>query len=219
MKALKLLIADDHPLLILGIHRTLANEPRLTVVGTVRNGADVCAETKRLQADVVLLDLRMPGLDGLQVLESLREEQPEVKAVVFSMVADPEAIEASFKRGASGFILKTIDPLDLAPAIRQAVEGTAFHARGLPGSEHERATLAAGLTRRELTIMKAVARGLTNDAIAKELWVSEQTIKFHLTNAYRKIGVKNRTEAARWAFDQGLLYESDASARPTATSD
>jgi DNA-binding NarL/FixJ family response regulator len=219
MNALKLLIADDHPLLILGVRLTVAREPRLVVVGSVRSGADVCTEAKRLSADVVLLDLRMPDVDGLQVLESLREELPATKVVVFSMVGDPEAIRECFRRGASGFVLKTIDPQDLASAIHQAVEGTTFYARGLPGIDHEAPATAAGLTRRELTIMRAVARGLTNEAIAKDLWVAEQTIKFHLTNAYRKIGVKNRTEAARWAFDHGLLDASDAPARSTAKPD
>jgi DNA-binding NarL/FixJ family response regulator len=104
-----------------------------------------------------------------------------------------------------------VNPVDLPSAIRQAVDGTVFHAIGLPESTAETVGKANGLTERELAILKAVARGLSNSAIGKELWVTEQTVKFHLTNIYRKLDLANRTEAARYAFEHGLvespLYE------------
>jgi DNA-binding NarL/FixJ family response regulator len=165
----------------------------------------------RLNPDVVLLDLRMPGVDGLGCLERIHDRYPKIKVVVLSMTTDPEQIQAAFKRGACGFVIKNIDPADLASAIRQAVNGTAFHALGLPALNENAVARAAGLTDRELMIMKAVSRGLSNQAIGKELWVTEQTVKFHLTNVYRKLGVTNRTEAARWAFAKGLVDEGAVS--------
>ncbi len=204
---MKLLIAEDHPLVVAGIREVLAREPLFDIVGSVASGAEVIPQIGRLNPDVVLLDLRMPGLDGLGCLERIRERYPKIKVVVLSMTTDPEQIQAAFKRGACGFVIKSIDPADLASAIRQAVNGTAFHALGLPALNENAVARSAGLTDRELMIMKAVSRGLSNQAIGKELWVTEQTVKFHLTNLYRKLGVTNRTEAARWAFAKGLVDE------------
>jgi DNA-binding NarL/FixJ family response regulator len=208
---MKLLIADDHPLVVAGIREVLAREPLLEIVGSAASGAEVMPLIGRLNPDVVLLDLRMPGVDGLGCLERIHDRHPKIKVVVLSMTTDPEQIQAAFKRGACGFVIKSIDPADLASAIRQAVNGTAFHALGLPALNENAVARAAGLTDRELMIMKAVSRGLSNQAIGKELWVTEQTVKFHLTNVYRKLGVTNRTEAARWAFAKGLVDEEAVS--------
>jgi DNA-binding NarL/FixJ family response regulator len=204
---MKLLIADDHPLVVAGIREVLAKEPLFDIVGSASSGSEVMPLIGRLNPDIVLLDLRMPGVDGLGCLERIHERYPKIKVVVLSMTTDPEQIQAAFKRGACGFVIKSIDPADLASAIRQAVNGTAFHALGLPALNENAVARAAGLTDRELMIMKAVSRGLSNQAIGKELWVTEQTVKFHLTNLYRKLGVTNRTEAARWAFAKGLVDE------------
>jgi DNA-binding NarL/FixJ family response regulator len=201
---MKLLIADDHPLVVEGVRQVLEREPAFEIVGSASSGSEVLPLIGRLNPDVVLLDLRMPGIDGFGCLDRIRANHPKVKVVVLSMLGDPEQIQTAFKRGACGFVIKNIDPSDLASAIRQAVEGTAYHAQGLPGLNDNSVARAAGLTEREVTIMKAVALGLSNQAIGKELWVTEQTVKFHLTNVYRKIGVTNRTEAARWAFAHGL---------------
>jgi DNA-binding NarL/FixJ family response regulator len=124
---------------------------------------------------------------------------------VLSVFSDPEHIQAALKRGASGYIVKSVNPIDLPSALRQAVEGTVYHAVGFPDVDDESNAKAAGLTEREIAILKAVARGLSNQAIGRELWVTEQTVKFHLTNIYRKLGVANRTEAARYAYQHGLV--------------
>jgi DNA-binding NarL/FixJ family response regulator len=208
---MKLLIADDHPLVVAGIREVLSREPLIEIVGSASSGSEVMPLIGRLNPDVVLLDLRMPGVDGLGCLERIHDRYPKIKVVVLSMTTDPEQIQAAFKRGACGFVIKNIDPADLASAIRQAVNGTAFHALGLPALNENAVARAAGLTDRELMIMKAVSRGLSNQAIGKELWVTEQTVKFHLTNVYRKLGVTNRTEAARWAFAKGLVDEGAVS--------
>jgi len=108
--------------------------------------------------------------------------------------------------GAAAYVVKSVNPIDLSSALRQALEGTVFSAVGLPEkTSQEDAVRAAGLTHRETTILKALARRLSNEAIGKELWVAEQTVKFHLTNIYRKLGVSNRTEAARLAYQNGLV--------------
>jgi DNA-binding NarL/FixJ family response regulator len=204
---MNVLIADDHPLFLAGVRDLLAREEGFEVVGEARYGPEVLPLVSRLHPDLLLLDLRMPGLDGLACLERVRARHPKLKIVVLSMCAEPEQIQAAFKRGACGYVLKSIDANDLTSAIRQAVDGTAYHAFGLPALDEDTSARLAGLTEREIEIVKAVARGLSSQAIGKELWVTEQTVKFHLTNIYRKLNVANRTEAARWAFSQGFVEE------------
>jgi DNA-binding NarL/FixJ family response regulator len=202
---LRVLIADDHPLTREGVRMALDVAEDIELVGSACNGAELMPLIPRTDPDIVLLDIRMPLMDGLTCLELIRRRHPDVRVVMFSQLTEPDVIQTALKRGATGYIVKSIDPEGLASALRQAYAGTVFHALGAGEIDPEANARAAGLTRREIAILKAVARGLSNQAIAKELWVTEQTVKFHLTNVYRKIGAKNRTEAARCAYQLGLV--------------
>jgi DNA-binding NarL/FixJ family response regulator len=206
----RVIIADDHGLMVAGTKAALQKAGGFEVVGEATNGAQVLPLVRRLDPDLVLLDLRMPQMDGLTCLTKIRKEFPKVKVAILSVSQDPEVIQTVLKRGANAYIVKTVDPDDLPAALRNAVEGTVFTTVGVSEEPGERAAKEAGLTERELVIVRAVARGLSNEAIAKELWVAEQTVKFHLTNIYRKLGVSNRTEAARYAFERGLLDHDHA---------
>ena len=188
-----------------GIRKALEASEDIEIVGEAHNGSQVLPLIARTLPDVVLLDMRMPQLDGLACLEMIRTRYPAIKVVMLSVFSDPSHIEAALARGASGYIIKSINPLDLPSAVRQAVEGTVYHPVGLPDDTETTSAKAVGLSEREVSILKAVARGLSNQAIGKELWVTEQTVKFHLTNIYRKLGVANRTEAARYAYQHGLV--------------
>jgi DNA-binding NarL/FixJ family response regulator len=203
--AVRVLIADDHRLMVEGTKQALERAGGFEVVGEAVNGVQVLPLVRRLKPELVLLDLRMPQMDGLTCLAKIRKEFPDVKVAILSVSQEPELIQTALKRGASAYIVKSIDPDDLAAALRQAIDGNVFTTAGVTEDPGERAARDAGLTERELVIVRAVARGLSNEAIAKELWVAEQTVKFHLTNIYRKLGVSNRTEAARYAFEQGLV--------------
>ena len=206
---MKVLIADDHRLVLDSVRRTLEGADDIEVVGEATSGSQVLPLVRRTAPDVLLLDLRMPKMDGLTCLEQVRKHCPGVKVVVLSAFTDMERIQAALNRGASGYIVKSVNPDDLPSAVRQAVDGTFFGPAGAAESDDDDAVAAAGLTERELGILKALARGLSNQAIGKECWVSEQTVKFHLSNIYRKLGVANRTEAARFAYEH-LLVESNA---------
>ena len=207
--AVRVLIADDHRLMVEGTKQALERAGGFEVVGEASTGVQVLPLVRRLKPDLVLLDLRMPQMDGLTCLAKIRKEFPDIKVAILSVSQDPELIQTALKRGANAYIVKTIDPDDLAGALRQALDGNVFTTAGLTEDPGERAARDAGLTERELGIVRAVARGLSNEAIAKELWVAEQTVKFHLTNIYRKLEVSNRTEAARYAFEQGLVDHHD----------
>jgi len=206
------LIADDHRLMVEGTKQALERAGGFDVVGEAVNGSQVLPLVRRLKPDLVLLDLRMPQMDGLTCLTKIRKEFPDMKVAMLSVSQDPELIQTALKRGANAYIVKSIDPDDLAGALRQALEGNVFTTAGITEDPGERAAKDAGLTDRELGIIRAVARGLSNEAISKELCVAEQTVKFHLTNIYRKLGVTNRTEAARYAFEQGLVEPEPDSA-------
>lgn len=188
-----------------GVKRALEPAEDITVVAEAHNGSQVLPLISRTSPDVVLLDLRMPQKDGLTCIGQIRKSHPDVKIVVLSVFSDSDHIEAALKRGASGYIVKSVNPVDLPSALRQAMEGTVYHALGVPEQSEDEAARSAGLTEREASILRAVARGLSNQAIGKELWVTEQTVKFHLTNIYRKLNVANRTEAARYAYEHGLV--------------
>lgn len=204
MGKLRVLLADEHPLMLQGIRAALEKDQGIEIAGEATTGAQVLPLVSRAAPDVALIDLRLPEVDGLTCLERIREKYPSVKVVLLSVVDDPEVISGALERGACAYIVKTIDPHDLAAMIRQALAGS-FYCLGNLGSRREHtADERHGLSGRETEILDGVTRGLSNRAIAKELWLSDQTVKFHLRNIYRKLDVKNRTEAAKYAFDHGL---------------
>ena len=143
-------------------------------------------------------------MDGLACLELLQKRHPGVKTVVLTGLDSPDVVRSAFRRGATAFISKRIDPRDLASALRQAVAGTVLHPVFGDAPEPD-PTESVGLSDRELEILSALSDGLSNKQIAKKFWLAEQTVKFHLTNVYRKLGVSTRTEAVHQAYRQGLL--------------
>ena len=211
MAKIRIVVADDHRLVLEGIRRVLEATPDFEIVGEAHTGRELIPLVARTRPDLVLTDLRMPGVDGLTALQEIRVRSPNVKLVVLSMISEQEQIQTALARGASAYIVKSVNPIDLPSALRQVVEGSVYLTLGLPANG-QHAGRSAGLTERETTILNAVARGLSNQAIAKELWVAPQTVKFHLANIYRKLGVSNRTEATRFAYREGLvdspLYDS-----------
>lgn len=200
MPALKVLLADDHRLMLAGIRRALELSDTIVVVGEVNVGSRVLSAVAETEPDVVLLDIRMPELDGLACLERLRARHPDVAVVMLSTYGDAERVETARQRGATGYIVKSVNPLELPSLLRQLVDTGEFAVLGLPSQAPEGGTASAGLSERELSVLTAVARGLSNREIGAELWVTEQTVKFHLRNIYRKLGLSSRTEAARYAY-------------------
>jgi two-component system nitrate/nitrite response regulator NarL len=186
------------------VRLALEPHPEIEIVGEARSGSEVLPRVAETRPDIVLLDIRMPGLDGLQVLDRLQKLYPETKVVMLSGVDESGLAEEALRRGAKAFLGKGIDPADVAPVLHKVFEGTlvteSFGAPGIAGAAAD----VFGLTGRESEILEQVASGQSNKQIAGKFWLSEQTIKYHLTNVYRKLGVNSRTEAARFAYEHGL---------------
>jgi DNA-binding NarL/FixJ family response regulator len=199
----RILIAEDNRLMLEGLSRALGRVEDIEIVGATHLGPQVLPLIERRRPEMVALELGMRAADGQSCLDLIRERYPDVTVVVFSAPTDLVTIRSALARGARAFIIKSIDPLDIPAALRHAHEETVYHAIGAgPTPDEELRT--AGLTEREITMLKALARGLSNKAISRELWVTEQTVKFHLGNLYRKIGVANRLAAASFAHTHGI---------------
>ena len=206
-RVVRVLIADDHQLTLEAVKAALLETRGVKIVAEASSGRQALAAVARCRPDAALIDMHMPGaIDGLTCAERIRKTYPEVRVAIISGFTDEASVRMAFRRGAHVFISKGVDPRDLGPAVRQCVQRTVFHApfddasSGIDG-------LVEGLTEREMTVLKAVAAGLSNQAVGKRLWVTEHTVKFHLTNIYRKLNVSNRTEAARWAQMHGLVED------------
>jgi DNA-binding NarL/FixJ family response regulator len=185
------------------------------IAGTAMRGDDLLELMSRVQADVVLLDLAMPGYDGFECIHRLRASHPDAAIVVVSGADDEASIRHAMEAGAVCFVGKAADPNDLAGAIHVLLNDAIHLTPHTPPLAPEPAREVgdegadALLTRRELEILRLVSSGLSNAQMAKHLWVTEQTIKFHLSNIYRKIGIRNRTAASRWAQANGLLEDAN----------
>jgi len=205
MRRLKVLIVDDQRLMLDAIRTVLGRDEDIDVVGETDAGDNVMPLIAQTGPDAVLLDVRMPGMDGLAVLERIRERYANCAVVMLSGIEDPTLVRAALERGATAFVLKQVHPRDLASALRQAVYGSIFRPLELAGRAKDSAQQEAGLSKRELSILDVLQSGASNQEIAKQLFLAEQTVKFHLTNIYRKLGVSTRTEAVHHAYEQGLV--------------
>ncbi|HEX3392023.1 MAG TPA: response regulator transcription factor [Solirubrobacteraceae bacterium] len=203
---LKVLIADDHPLVLAGLRRALEGHEDIEIAGEAHSGNELLALVKRRRPDVVLTDLRMPDVEGESCIARIAQSWPDVKIVVISACDDAASVNGALAAGARSYVVKSVSAIDIAAVVRQTRCGAVYHA---PSGGAARAcdapkSSAAALTERETAILAAVAQGLTTKSIGGELWISEHTVKFHLTNIYRKLGVSNRSGAVRFALEHGL---------------
>jgi DNA-binding NarL/FixJ family response regulator/signal transduction histidine kinase len=209
--ALRVLVVDDHQMARQGIRAMLEQSGEVIVVGEAENGGQVLEAARRLSPDVVLMDLQMPGVDGLEGLRRIRAERPELPVVILTTFQTDETLAEALQAGARGFLLKDVEPVDLLAAIRAAHRGESL----LSSSATARlVALASGqttrsasseLNERELEILELLARGTRNKEIASALFIAPKTVEYHLSSLFAKLGVSNRTEAARVAIERRLV--------------
>ncbi|MEV6305827.1 response regulator transcription factor [Actinoplanes sp. NPDC051861] len=210
-QVVRVLVADDQALIREGIASLLSIEPGIEVVGTAADGREAVALAVQTRPDVVLMDVRMPVLDGLRAAELLREKLPACRVLMLTTFDDEEYVVRALRAGTGGYLLKDLPPRELARAVRLVNEGVDQH-----DSAASRRLLAAldralpptprvDLTDREQAVLRLVAGGATNREIAARLHVSEGTVKNHVSRILERLGLRDRTQAAIYARDRGLL--------------
>jgi two-component system, NarL family, response regulator LiaR len=207
------LIVDDHAVVREGLRTFLELQDGLKVVGEAADGLEGIEQARRLQPDVILMDLVMPKLDGVAAMRALREQAPDSRVIVLTSFLDDERLLPAIQAGAAGYLLKNVEPTELARAIRAAERGEAIidptaAARLVEAiAENSRPVIAEPerLTRREREVLELIAAGRSNKRIALELRISEKTVKTHVGHLLAKLGVADRTQAALLAVKDGLV--------------
>jgi DNA-binding NarL/FixJ family response regulator len=204
---IRVVIVDDHAMLRAGLEQLLSGEPDVEVVGKAASGDEAVTVVREVRPDVVLMDLQMPGVDGVSATrEIVGEELADV--LVLTSYSDAERIVGALDAGALGYLLKDAEPDEVLRGIRAVARGESpidpKAARELLGARRTTSTAAADLTPREREVLALVRAGLANKQIARRLGISDRTVKAHLTSTFQRIGVVDRTQAALWAERNGI---------------
>jgi DNA-binding NarL/FixJ family response regulator len=210
MNPIRILIADDHPVVRDGLVAILSTQPDFAVVGEAADGASVVAQVARLHPDVLLLDLEMPGMDGVAALEALRQQGNAVRTIVFTAFDTDERILGAVRAGALGYLLKGTPREEIFRAVRTVHAGGSLLepivAMKVLRQVRQPAPAPSPLTARETQVLQSLAQGRQNKEIARDLGISERTVKFHVTALLHKLGAGNRTEAVTIATQRGLIH-------------
>jgi NarL family two-component system response regulator LiaR len=215
-EAIRVLIADDHAILRKGIRALLGTEPDIEVVGETADGLETVAQAEALHPDVVLMDLVMPEMDGIEATRRITAEQPEVRILVLTSFAADDKVFPAIKAGALGYILKDSGPADLVQAIHQVYLGQpslepAIALKMLQELSHPSQPQAGPdpLSDREMEVLRLLAQGKSNREIAAQLVIAELTVRTHVSNILGKLHLANRTQAALYALKEGLASLDD----------
>ncbi|MEI2808849.1 MAG: response regulator transcription factor [Nocardioides sp.] len=203
---IKVVIVDDHQLVRSGVRVLLSSDPEIEVVGEATNGQEGVEAAVSAAADVVLMDLSMPVMDGVEATAALVERLPDAKVLVLTSFADSERVRAALGAGATGYVLKDAEPDQLLSAVKSAAAGHVpidpRVARALlPNAGGSSSSPGANLSARETEVLRLVAQGFSNKQIGRALGIAERTVKAHLGRVFRELGVLDRTSAALWAKD------------------
>lgn len=215
-QVIRVLVADDHAIVRRGLCALLATEPDIEVVGEAQDGREAIAQARRHRPDVILMDLVMPGTDGLAAIRSIRAEQPEVRILVLTSFSGDDKVFPAVKAGALGYVLKDSGPEELVHAIQQVYRGESWlHpaiARKLLREfcePAEQAPSKSPLTKRETEVLQLVAVGQSNREISDRLTISEATVRTHVSNILTKLSLSSRTQATLYALREGLASLDD----------
>ncbi|KHS43702.1 two-component system response regulator NarL [Hafnia paralvei] len=208
-----IILIDDHPMLRSGVKQLISLEPQLKVIGEASSGQQGIELAEKLDPDLILLDLNMPGMNGLETLDQLRTRTLSGRVVVFSVSNHEDDVISALKRGADGYLLKDMEPEDLLRSLHQAAAGQVVLSEALtpvlaanlresrPSSERD----VQQLTPRECDILKLIAQGLPNKMIARKLMITESTVKVHVKHLLKKMKLKSRVEAAVWVLQEKVF--------------
>ncbi len=214
MNNIRILIADDHSMVRQGFKQILELEDSMEVVGQAANGEEAIKLAREIKPDVILMDINMPGMNGMQAIEALKAENPNYKIIVVTIHQDKAYLFKALQLGASGFVQKDADISVLIDAIKKVYMGEAYVQPKMTNDlvkEFSRVTaydhekhLNKDLTKREIEVLELVAEGMLNKEIAKSLYISEKTVKNHVSNIFKKLSVSDRTQAAIYAYKNNI---------------
>ena len=219
---IRVLLADDHVVVRAGTKQLLERHADITIVGEASNGQEAIELTSDLKPDVVVMDIRMPGVSGVEATKRIKEEHPDVAVLVLTAHDDDEYVFALLQAGANGYLLKTTEADELVKAIRTVIGGELALAPMVAGKVVSQFTSGKtlpdvlsnikndydGLTEREMDILRLVGKGLTNKEIGRDLYISDRTVQAHLSNIFSKLNVSSRTEAVMHAVRKGWIAPS-----------
>ncbi len=209
MRTIKVLIVDDQVLICDGIAKLLEGEKEIEVVGKAYGGQEAIEKAEQLNPDIILMDIRMPDIDGISATKAIKTKNPSIQVIAISVYEEDSLIMEMFKAGAVGYILKDISLENLVNAIKNVYRGTTMInpriSRKLLNLLSQNQNLGEVLTPRELEILREVAKGKSNKEIGETLYISESTVKTHISNIFQKLGIKNRSEAILYAIKKGIL--------------
>lgn len=210
---LRVMVVDDHEVVRLGMRAALEIEPDITVVGEATNGAEALAKLPVLTPEVILMDVRMEKLGGIEACREITSQYPDIKVLMLTSFDDDDALAASLLAGARGYLLKNVSRAELLRAIRQVAAGATLLNADQLGRGKRRLDALAGpgdtLTEREREVLALVAKGLTNRQIAEALFLSEKTARNHLSHILEKLGLSRRSEAAVYAVEHRLVKRDE----------
>ena len=205
--SVRILVTDDHPVVRAGLSGMLSGEPDFEVVGEAQNGKEAVAFVRERKPDVVLMDLRMPEMDGVTAIQHIKSNYPDVHILVLTTYESDADILRAIETGATGYLLKDTPREELFGAIRMVAQGQSPLAPGVAARlmQRVRNPEEEGLSTREIEVLELVAHGTSNKEIAKQLWVSETTVKSHMLHIFDKLGVTDRTAAVTEALKRGII--------------
>ena len=223
--SIKVMLVDDHEVVLEGLIRILEKQGGIKIVSVARSAEEALEKIVRFPPDVIIVDIQLPGINGIELIKRLKKDYPEIEAITLTVFDDEQFAKQAIKAGAIGYVIKDAAKEELVKAVRAAAKGESLISTSVArklieeitepeGRKRKREEGFEGLSQREVDVIKLMARGYNNRQIAELLFISEHTVKVHIRNIFRKIGVVDRTNAVLWAIERGLVLKEKESIKP-----
>ncbi len=223
-ESVNVMLVDDHEVVLEGLIRILEKQGGIKIVSVARSAEEALEKIGRFPPDVVIVDIQLPGMNGIELIRRIKSQYPEIEAITLTVFDDEQFAKQAIKAGAIGYVIKDAAKEELVKAVRAAARGESLISTSVarklieeisePAGKKRREEEYEGLSQRELDVIKLMARGYNNRQIADILFISEHTVKVHIRNIFRKIGVTDRTNAVLWAIERGLVLKDRESVKP-----
>jgi DNA-binding NarL/FixJ family response regulator len=223
--SIKVMLVDDHEVVLEGLIRILEKQGGIKIVSVARSAEEALGKVARFPPDVIIVDIQLPGMNGIELIKRIKSTYPEIEAITLTVFDDEQFAKQAIKAGAIGYVIKDAAKDELVKAVRAAAKGESLISTSVARKLIEEITEPAGrrkkkpegfegLSQREVDVIKLMARGYNNRQIADLLFISEHTVKVHIRNIFRKIDVADRTNAVLWAIENGLVLKDHESIKP-----